>query len=453
MRSAGAADQGSDLLLDASASQIEWAIYGFDPGCDTPKDLFAELATPEGNPAWLAVADYASGRWNILGSFSDSAAATLDKASCLSPEGRVYCALIAAAGQQFSVVQVGLNTETYDNLPIALDSVGGYGAWSSLLEVQGKPAIVYWDPDLDNLCFVSAQNECGSAWNTPVTVDFQGQTGHYPSAAIVDGNPAISYFDQTHFVLRYARADDPAGTSWSGGITLTVSGGGEFSSLSVVNGRPAISYWDLVNHRLRYLRANDPQGKTWPLPVVAVEIQQLNTETRLAIVDGNPAIAFSASTPAGVYFVRATDIDGASWGLPATLSSSGGEDVFGLDYFAGQPTVFWTQGNPSKAYFSAALDAGGTSWAAPAEVAGVAEPYWICLGKAAGIPCLAYSINGGGLYLINAASADGSSWLAPVLLDTPGVLGTAVSLREINGVTMLSYFSETLDSLCFFRHP
>lgn len=453
MRSSGALEQGPALALDATGSPVEWAVYAFSPGCDTPLSLSASLSLPEDSSAWFALADYAAGAWSISGPLSADPEAALEPARHLSPSGNVYCAVIAAAGQQVTVESVALQAEEADGLPLEVTPISTYAAWTSLLVVEGRPAIVYWDPGADDLCFVSAANDCGTVWNAPVVVDAIGHTGQYPSAAIVDGRPAVSYFDATQFVLRYARADDPSGQSWSGGITLGVAGAGEFSCLAVVDGKPAASYWDLVGHRLRYIQAKDPEGKLWELPVVAVEVQQLNSETKLGIVDGHPAIAFSTSTPAGVHFVRANDPAGASWGLPATLSGTPGADVVGLDYFGGLPTICWTEGNPASVFLAQALDAAGSSWASGSEVEGISDPLWITLARVGAVPALAFADANGDLYYAAGLASDGSAWDAPFLLDSPGALGTALSLTALDGQPALCYYSEPLDWLCFYRLP
>jgi hypothetical protein len=42
-------------------------------------------------------------------------------------------------------------------------------------------------------------------WNAPVTVDSSGTVGQYNSLAEVNGSPAISYYDATNGDLKFVR--------------------------------------------------------------------------------------------------------------------------------------------------------------------------------------------------------------------------------------------------------
>lgn len=57
-----------------------------------------------------------------------------------------------------------------------------------------------------------------------MTIDSTGDVGQYTSLVVVNGNPAISYYDQTNQDLKFVRAVDASGTSWNTPIALDTSG-------------------------------------------------------------------------------------------------------------------------------------------------------------------------------------------------------------------------------------
>jgi hypothetical protein len=87
----------------------------------------------------------------------------------------------------------------------------GQGMYGSIVELEGKPAACFmtykdlpnWESTWD-LCFVTAQDAEGSAWNPPVVVDSLGDTGFYCQMVVVNGHPVICYFDQTNRQLKAA---------------------------------------------------------------------------------------------------------------------------------------------------------------------------------------------------------------------------------------------------------
>jgi hypothetical protein len=54
----------------------------------------------------------------------------------------------------------------------------------------------------------------GESWNTPVVIDTAFPSGNYCSLAEIEGYPAIAYYDQNNGDLMYARANDANGGTW-----------------------------------------------------------------------------------------------------------------------------------------------------------------------------------------------------------------------------------------------
>ena len=109
----------------------------------------------------------------------------------------------------------------------------------------------------------------GISWNTPVFVDDSFNTGYVTSLVIVNGKPAISYNDSSQRDLRYVQASDADGTSWNIPETVdSVGPASDYSSLAVVNGKPAISYWHTSYTELNYVRASDVDGTEWSFRII-----------------------------------------------------------------------------------------------------------------------------------------------------------------------------------------
>jgi hypothetical protein len=155
---------------------------------------------------------------------------------------------------------------------VVVDDGTDTGLDTSLLLVNGYPAISYFDNENGMLRYVRSSEAYGRVWGKPVTVDANSGAGQYTSMAIVDGHPAISYFYEsgTAGMLMYVRADDPSGTAWGTPVVVDAStpGIGLFPSMVVIDGRPAVSYFDDENGQLRYVRAANSSGTAWGAPAV-----------------------------------------------------------------------------------------------------------------------------------------------------------------------------------------
>ncbi|MCC7479002.1 hypothetical protein IT575_11170 [bacterium] len=120
-RSAGAQEQGSALVLDASAggprlgSVPEWALYGFDSGSNDLDSLQVQLDVPEGSSAYILLADYASGRWELHGPYTALKTLLLDDPKYLSPGGTLYCTVLSPQGSSITVNALSVRTINPNN--------------------------------------------------------------------------------------------------------------------------------------------------------------------------------------------------------------------------------------------------------------------------------------------------------------------------------------------------
>ncbi len=186
--------------------------------------------------------------------------------------------------------------------PVRVDTSGDVGQYTSLAVVNGNPAISYKDDTLNfhALKYVRAANANGTTWGTPVRIDTSGDVGWDTSLLVVNGNPAISYYDNTNFDTKYVRAINANGTAWGTRVSVATLGAGP--SLAVVNGKPAISYVG-GGSDLWYVHATDANGTAWGTPL-SIDAPGIVVSSSLAVVDGRAAIVYVDSTNDRLKFVR-----------------------------------------------------------------------------------------------------------------------------------------------------
>jgi hypothetical protein len=271
--------------------------------------------------------------------------------------------------------------------PVVVD-IGGpgpndVGDSCSLAVVNGNPAISYHDASNGNLKYVRAADANGATWGTLITVDTGGtaDVGPLSSLVVVDGNPAISYYDMTNGDLKYVRATDASGSAWDTPVIVDTGGDsdvGRFTSLVVINGSPAIGYYDATNGNAKYVRATDTSGVTWGTPVIADDggTADVGEGTSLAVISGNPALGYRDLTNRRLKYVRATDIDGTAWDVPVVADAGGTNDLgafASLVEVNGNPAISYSDFTNGDLKYVRATDVSGTAWGTPVIVDGVGE--------------------------------------------------------------------------------
>ncbi|TDU71150.1 autotransporter-associated beta strand protein [Prosthecobacter fusiformis] len=162
-------------------------------------------------------------------------------------EGRLVAANVANVfGTSTGIVSMGTSTtNTSKNGAIELTLEGGV---------------------ISNSLKIGSVNSKGSDWVTRGTV---ANVASHSSMMVVNGYPAIAYYDTTSKDLKFVRAADARGNSWLAPVTLASRGDvGQYPSLSIINGNPAVSYYNATNGTLSYIRSNDASGVTWAIPVL-----------------------------------------------------------------------------------------------------------------------------------------------------------------------------------------
>jgi hypothetical protein len=241
------------------------------------------------------------------------------------------------------------------------------------------------------------------------------------------------------------------------------------SPLLTVAGTPAYGQIEVDSfendYSVRFVRATNSNGQNVPwstsAPILTTSSSQLFTPD-LAIVSSNPAMAFF-QIPGGLRYVRATTSDGSSWS--STIAVDTTITSFGGDYRISstrQVSLLVVSGNPAVAYydetngdlkFARASNSTGTTWSAPVIVQSVGDvgayPQLVIV---SGMPAIAYyDVSNGDLKFVRASNLTGTTWGAPVTVSSVGDVGKFVSLALVNGNPSIAYYDVTNADLKFVR--
>ncbi|MEM6319560.1 MAG: hypothetical protein AAF960_17945 [Bacteroidota bacterium] len=315
----------------------------------------------------------------------------------------------------------------------------------SLAIINGQPAISYRVNS--GLAFVRAATTDGTAWGSPIVVDNSGNAvGSFSTLLTVDGFPAIVYANSIR-ELKYVRATDANGTNWGTPVTVATDYGSfpRQTGFAIVDGNPAIAY-EGFNVGLRYVRATDPQGTTWGTPTTLDGGILLGSDPSLVVVDGFPAIAYFDFGNTSIKYIRALDASGATWGTIQVLES--GANISVLAYISlaivnGQPAVSYSRfGNSSLAYVRA-NDAAGSSWPTSIEVDNSGSTgLYTSLKVINGFPAISYydfSTGRNSLRFIQATDQNGSNWGTSIIGDIGAEVGYNTSLQMVGDVPVIAY--------------
>ena len=357
-KSANAAVSGDELELFSTQQSASWGIWQLSGGEDALVEVQLLLDVSAGNQAYIAVADYASGRWQFSGPHDSGVTLPLEDASHRSAAGDSYIAVLAAEGSQLNVVRLIMSVERTGWQVVTVDARAGTGRESSILEVDGKPAIAYrrakGGPDYD-LLFAYSDTELGidpDDWEHTV-VHSGAAAGAAISTAIIAGHPAIAYHESAAGELIYVRSSDALGRTegnWQARVVVDTDGEvGRDASMAVINGYPAIAYYDFTNDSLKYARSSTELGEQasdWTTVRTVDSASPTGTYPVLATVNGNPAIAYQDTEGNSISYKRSLGPNGsgpADWNTTAAVDASlNPTGAVGLLIADGNPAVFHT---------------------------------------------------------------------------------------------------------------
>jgi len=456
-RSSGVTEIGDSLYLLPNTSGMEWAVYRFTPVQPiTLSSAQAVFAAGTIDETWIGVADFSTQQWDFSGPYSATQAVLVDSAKHLSPVGNVYVAVVCAENHHAQIDTVSLSVDNgwviANPNPLSPDDDGNA---TSLAVVHGNPAISFTDIISGELKYVRATDANGSAWGAPQVLDGDGTFGTaYTSLVVINGFPAISYYDSTDRDLKYMRASDVDGAAWAAPQTVESTGEvGSYDSLAEVAGQPAISYFDATNGGWRYVRASDSDPGTWDFPIGSNG--GVGEHTSLAVVRGNPAISFYDYTNDDLKYVRASDAFGSFWdNLPVTVDSIGDVGQYtSLKVVNDNPAISYYDQTNSDLKYVRSSDAYGGAWDLPLTLDSVGiVGLYSSLAVVNGSPAVSYyDVTNGDLKYVRGSDLDGGTWYLPQILDPAGNVGIYSALAEVNGQPAVSYHNGDAGYLKYIR--
>lgn len=235
--------------------------------------------------------------------------------------------------------------------------------------IDGHPAIIYLNK-YHELYYNRASDQYGDLWNnSPVRIDsFPNRYNRFAMTEL-DGLPAITYYNISQDTVYFRKSSDAIGSSWTKSVVDKDIGhmNNDWPWVSVdlinANGKPAIAY-SLYNNggdALRYARAQDAAGTSWPT-IDSIESETYNIV--MEVIDGKPSILFKdyGSDP---NFIQATDANGSNWNN-RTLINNGSSFVeeMPLVDFNGKPGIA-QEIYSSQFSFIEASSTDGTTWNNP----------------------------------------------------------------------------------------
>lgn len=466
--SLNAAAADTDMELQSSTGNLSWGIWRLQPGEHELLGVEVLLSAPQGSSAYVAISNYADGRWDIDGPLTAGKEFNLDDVANRSGDGNCFVAVITSNGDQATVNRLVMTVNRVGWQVVTVDSTGFSGKQSSLAVIDGHPAISYYDDSAAQaLKFVRSATTTGADpedWSDPAIV----KTGWiaYSDLAEVEGHPAICFWLQGSFA--YARSTSAEGTNPGDWIVVGIDSqdnAGHYCSMTVVDGNPAVSYMnnpDVNVANLRYARSSTTTGDgigDWTQKVLVDTGGEVGSYTSLAVVDGNPAISYYDKTDSQLKFARATTSTGADqadWSQIVVVDAvEYGSAFTSLAIVDGNPAISYWDSKNDDLKFARSLTATGADagdWLQNAIVHADAQPLstdlFTSLAVINGSPAIAYPFKDGGTHLGYAAATtstggDSADWSIKHIVDGDSGVGTNCAMTVVGGRPAISYFDET----------
>jgi hypothetical protein len=279
---------------------------------------------------YLGSASPTGNSWNELDIYTLSTNAEIDGLhSAVLESGPVMAASMTgpiAAGLDYSYPQEPFPYSWLWSHPVSITGLGLNLRYFSLKTIGTSPAMAYYDPDVNRLRFTWASDGEGATWLPPVNADVNVNVGAYASLANVAGHPAIAYMNGLGVgVIQYVDADTLGGP-WNTPVGIVGSAAGSRWNDSLVvlsDGSPALVYYSPSAAAVRFRRASDASGDTWGGGITVASVVDDPLVVPTATMVGGVPFAFWFDTDTqSLMSNHALAEDGLTWGTPEVVSGA-----------------------------------------------------------------------------------------------------------------------------------
>lgn len=489
LRSGGAVDAGSALILDGTSSGFEYGVYRFNPGLDAPDSVSVLLEEPATTGAWIGLANYTTGHWEFSGPFVKQKTLVVDDPAFISPAGNIWVAVLTA-NESATVNALSVRTiKPANEAPLAAfitDVAGGNAPLTVQFDASGSSdsdgsIIEYaWDFDGDGLYEGFTDTPLAThIFTSPglfqvklrVTDD---QFARATTTTEINVNAVGNALPQASVMATPNDGESPYFVDLDASASLDTDGAivvydWDFENDGIwdaYNAGPTINHqYSVVGVTDAVVRVTDNEGAQdmavtqitvhgWLPGQTIGDTSSFNCYCSLAVVDGVPAIAYHDGNLQDLMFKKASDPFGDSWNIPQSIDSGGnvGQHT-SMAIVNGNPAIAYNDGTNAHPKYIRASDIDGVNWNTPLTVdsAGVAGVF-ISLAVVNGNPAVSYyTFSGNDIKYVRATDQDGTAWGTPVIVDSTGDVGQYTSLAVVNGKPAISYYDATNGDLRFVR--
>ncbi|MCC7477492.1 PKD domain-containing protein [bacterium] len=488
-RSPLASADGSLLTLSSAEGELAWAIWEL-PAQDELRyldfDLSASVAAGE---VHLALADFSSGRWELLAPGGTGAVLQLDPLRHSSPGGLMYAAALASGGASADISRLKLlafHSNAAPSADLQADIAGGDAPLAVQFDASGsadpeggierylwdfegdggfelttfEPVFshVYQLPGIFNAT-VAVEDSEGERASASVEINVTLPGNNPPEAVISD---SISLGGFAPYTLNTDADNSNAGGDPGDSIVLyewDFNGDGSWDSSSQ---QPQVQHlYPYIGDFTLGLRVTDSAGnqaldsskvRVSVAPQTVATSGQLNS-VELAMVQGNPALVYADNDQNMLIYIRALDPLGQTWGAQVTAAGGVEPGDIDLEVVNGVPAISFCNLSSFDLNYVRATTSTGSVWAAPLTLDSTGQTgYRPSLRVINGRPAIAYlSLSSDELRYIRSNDASGLAWPAHQVLDSDGLVGLNQCLFPLGDRPVISYTHQTDQDLLFIE--
>jgi hypothetical protein len=203
-QSPNATVSGTNLALLSSGGGMEWALYRVDDGGFELHEIKLTHQLVFGSP-WLARADFATGSWEFT-QLDGQELTYAPEDRYRSPAGHCYFAYISFDDTNLNVKDYKLLLDPGIEHKIEVFPTGAVNQ-SALVELDGRPAIVYHDSAAGRLVVAHATSSAPAHQDDWVVTELSDAllAGYMLDACTIDGRLAVAYttglFEKLNFAV------------------------------------------------------------------------------------------------------------------------------------------------------------------------------------------------------------------------------------------------------------